>query len=211
MAVAKMTMRNRSSPGVKMTRRNGGGARMMTTQRRAVQVDALFKKKEAAAPAKKGTNFFGTAPKKAAPPKKKAAPAKKKKKAAPESSGGGLLDGVLDILGTNADTLEGRARSGSNAKGAQRYIGYRGSGQKGSAPDVDAQGNKAKFGGVVYRYGDKYKGNIDEFAPIFTPEERSSTGDTYAGGFLGLAIWFVGLSSLLAVGGYSIYATSALS
>jgi len=198
----------KTTGGVKTRRVTGGGRRMTaTTPRRAVQVDALFKKKEAAAPAKKG--------KKAPPPKKvskKPAPAKKGKKAASsEKAGPTLLEGVIDMIGTNADTLEQRARKGSYAKGAQKYIGYRGSGQKGSAPDVDSQGNKAKFGGVVYRFGDKYNGNIDEFAPIFTPDERSSTGDTYAGGFLGLAIWFVGLSSLLAVGGYSIYATSALS
>merc|ERR1719230_224490 len=158
----------------------------------AVRTNALFKKKTAAAaPAKKG----------------KKAPAKR---AAPAKEGSSLLGGLTDMFSTNADTLESRARSGSTAKGAQRSIGYRGSGQVGSAPQVDAQGNKAKFGGRVYRFGDKYGANIDEYAPIFSPEERSSTGDTYAGGALGLAVWFIGLVSLLGIGGFSIYSTSAL-
>jgi len=166
---------------------------------------ALFKKSGAskAAPAKK----------KAAPVKKKAAPIKKKKGAVEAPKGTGLVEGLFDILGTTTDTLEARSRSGSQAKGAQRYIGYRGSGQKGSAPELmDASGKKSKFGGKVFRFSDKYGGkNIDEYAPIFTPEERSDTGDTYAAGPLGLAVWFLGLSSLLGVGGYAIFATSALS
>merc|ERR1711990_174043 len=185
----------------------------------AVQVmttTALFGKK-AAAPAKKGT-----VKSKAPPPKRKATPAKK---AAPKKSSGGpaplglgipTVDdakGFFNLDGgkSTAAKLEAQARSGSQAKGAQRYIGYRGSGQVGSAPQVDAQGNPAKFGGVVYRLGSKYGGGIDEYAPIFTPEERSSTGDTYAGGPLALLVWAAGLASLLGVGGYAIYATSALS
>jgi len=165
---------------------------------------ALFKKSGAskAAPAKK----------RAAPVKKKAAPVKKKKGAVEAPKGPGLVEGLFDILSTNTDSLEARSRSGSTAKGAQRYIGYRGSGQKGSAPNqIDASGKKSKFGGKVFRFADKYGGNIDEYAPIFTPEERSETGDTYAAGPLGLAVWFLGLTSLLGVGGYAIYATSALS
>ena len=210
-----------------------------------VRVNALFKKK-AAAPAKKA---------KAPAKKKAAAPARKAKKAAPgKGEGNTLFGGLQDMLSTNADTLESRARSGSNANGAQRYgghdpyvhhgallfspcehtssnlwtaplvfgchtrariptrfvppatdadvpesrtnandntighhryIGYRGTGQAGSAPiDRDASGKKSKFGGKVYRFADKYGGKgIDEYAPIFSPEERSSTGDTYAGKF----------------------------
>ena len=100
----------------------------------AVRTNALFKKKTAAAaPAKKG--------KKA--PAKRAAPAKKGKKAAPAKEGSSLLGGLTDMFSTNADTLESRARSGSTAKGAQRFIGYRGSGQVGSAPQVDAQARRA--------------------------------------------------------------------
>ena len=74
-------------------------------------------------------------------------------------------------------------------------MGYKGSGQAGSAPLIDASGKKAKFGGKVFRFADKYQGNIDEYAPIYTPETRSSTGDTYAAGPLGLAVWFAGFSA----------------
>ena len=47
----------------------------------------------------------------------------------------------------------------------------------------------------MFRFADKYQGNIDEYAPIYTPETRSSTGDTYAAGPLGLAVWFAGFSA----------------
>lgn len=80
-----------------------------------VRVNALFKKK-AAAPAKKA---------KAPAKKKAAAPARKAKKAAPgKGEGNTLFGGLQDMLSTNADTLESRARSGSNAIGAQRYGGH---------------------------------------------------------------------------------------
>ena len=92
----------------------------------------------------------------------------------------------------------------------EKAVGYKFSGTKGSAPEVDAQGVKARQGGVVYRFANKYGGNIDEFAPIWTPETRSPTGDTYEPGQLGLAVWLAGFASLLAVGAFSIYSTSAL-
>merc|ERR1711908_265313 len=93
----------------------------------------------------------------------------------------------------------------------RRSLGYKGSGQKGSAPTVDAGGGASRFGGVVYRYADKYNGNIDEYSPIFTPEDRLAAGDVYEPGFVGLAVWAVGFVSLLGVGGFAIYSTSALS
>merc|ERR1711912_52242 len=173
-----------------------GRKKTMAVARIVQSPNALFKKKAAAPAGKKA-------------PKKRVAPVKKGK-APPKVEAPGLLEGAKDFFSQNSKTLEGNARSGSNAKGAQRYIGYRGTGQAGSAPLVDAQGNKAKFGGKVFRFGDKYGGGIDEYAPIFTPEDRSSTGDTYQGGLLGIAIWFVGFTSLLGVAGYAIYATSAL-
>ena len=75
---------------------------------------------------------------------------------------------------------------------------------------MDASGHASKYGGMVYRFGSKYGGNVDDYSPIFEPSERSSTGDTYAGGPLGLAIWFAGLSTLLLFGGYAIISTSQL-
>merc|ERR1711924_325190 len=92
----------------------------------------------------------------------------------------------------------------------QRIVGYKGSYQKGSAPVVDASGGKSRFGGVVYRFGEKYKGNIDEYSPIFTPEYRQRNAAVYEPGILGLAIWAAGFVGLLAVGGFAIYTTSAL-
>ena len=185
-------------------------------------------KKKAAAPAKKSSPFsFGSKPK--APPKKKAgtlragtvkkvAPVKKKapakpKKAAASSDGElpffGKLDGGVLFKGGDEKYNE-KVDKSSKAKGAQLSIGYKGSGQKGSAPEVDAQGRKARFGGVAYRYADKYGGNIDEYSPIFLPENRVKEADTYEPGLVGLAVWLAGFVGLLAVGGFAIYSTSAL-
>jgi len=115
------------------------------------------------------------------------------------------------LFGTGDQRYFSNVQKGTTAKGAQRTVGYKGSGQKGSAPDVDAQGNRQKYGGVVYRYAGKYGGNVDEYSPIFRPETRSSTGDTYTPGTLGIAAWAVGFASLMSVGAYAVYSTSALS
>merc|ERR1712182_177815 len=138
------------------------------------------------------------------------------KKVSANSTGSGVdlpffgnLD-ATDLVQTGNDRYYKDARKSTKAKGAQRAVGYKGSGEKGSAPDIDAQGVKAKYGGVVYRFSDKYGGNIDEFSPIFTPETRPMSGDVYEPGLLGLAIWAAGFVGLLAVGGYAIYSTSAL-
>merc|ERR1712060_557046 len=77
-------------------------------------------------------------------------------------------------------------------------------------PAVDAQGRKARLGGVVYQFSSKYGGNIDEYSPIWTPETRQPGSDTYEPGLLGIAVWFVGFAGLLATGGFAIYTTSAL-
>merc|ERR1712157_617169 len=188
------------------------------------------KPKAPAKPEKKsggiGGFSFGSKPK---APAKKAAPAKPKfgtkkvgtkkigtKKVSAKSTGSGVdlpffgnLD-ATDLVQTGDDRYYKDAVKGSKAKGAQRAVGYKGSGERGSAPDIDAQGVKAKYGGVVYRFSDKYGGNIDEFSPIFTPETRQMSGDVYEPGLLGLAIWAAGFVGLLAVGGYAIYSTSAL-
>merc|ERR1712087_925605 len=87
-------------------------------------------KKKAAAPAKKSSTFsFGSKPK--APPKKTAA-----------SSDGelpffGKLDGGVLFRGGDEKYNE-KVDKSSKAKGAQLTVGYKGSGQKGSAPDIDA-------------------------------------------------------------------------
>ena len=52
--------------------------------------------------------------------------------------------------------------------------------------------------------------HADGYSPIYTPNEWSSKGDTYAGGEQGLKIWFAGLSTLLLTGAFAIYATPAI-
>jgi photosystem II protein len=42
----------------------------------------------------------------------------------------------------------------------------------------------------VYRFNDKYGANVDGYSPIWSPNEWSESGDTYKGGFAGLAIWY---------------------
>merc|ERR1711933_618185 len=136
--------------------------------------------------------------------------AKRSAKKVTKTSGGDGPLGNLDIGGFFApDTYYDGAKS-SKAKSKERAVGYRGSGEKGSAPDVDSQGKRARLGGVVYQFANKYGGNIDEYSPIWTPETRQPGADVYEPGVLGLAIWFAGLVGLLAVGGFAIYSTSAL-
>jgi len=74
---------------------------------------------------------------------------------------------------------------------------------------VDASGRKATGKGV-YQYVDKYGANVDGYSPIYNTEEWSPTGDVYAGGTTGLAIWAVTLVGILAGGALLVYNTSAL-
>ncbi|CAI8595434.1 unnamed protein product [Vicia faba] len=64
---------------------------------------------------------------------------------------------------------------------------------------LDASGRKQKGKGV-YQFVDKYGANVDGYSPIYEPKEWSATGDVYAGGTTGLAIWAVTLAGLLAGG-----------
>ncbi|KAH7332418.1 hypothetical protein KP509_20G086200 [Ceratopteris richardii] len=73
----------------------------------------------------------------------------------------------------------------------------------------DASGSKAKGKGV-YQFSKKYGANVDGYSPIYTPEEWSATGDVYAAGPTGLAIWAVTLGALLLGGALLVYNTSAL-
>ncbi|KAK4491830.1 hypothetical protein RD792_002607 [Penstemon davidsonii] len=74
---------------------------------------------------------------------------------------------------------------------------------------VDASGRKPTGKGV-YQYVDKYGANVDGYSPIYNEEEWSPTGDVYAGGTTGLAIWAVTLVGILAGGALLVYNTSAL-
>merc|ERR1712216_593073 len=102
-----------------------------------------------------------------------------------------------------AQTYYDDAASGSKATSKEKAVGYRGSGEKGSAPNVDAQGKKARLGGRVYQFADKY-GNIDEYSPIWTPETRAPGADTYEPGLAGIAVWFVGFVGLLGTGAFAV-------
>jgi photosystem II protein len=56
----------------------------------------------------------------------------------------------------------------------------------------------------------KYGANINGYNPIYAPNEWLKTGDSYAGGVPGLAIWAMLLGSLLLGGAFLVYNTSAL-
>jgi len=65
--------------------------------------------------------------------------------------------------------------------------------------------------GFVYKLGLKNgKANIDEYAPIISPNEWKVDGDLYEPGFTGLAAWLATLSAVLLGGAFAVYATSAL-
>lgn|ERR1712003_374881 len=186
------------------------GSKPKAPAKKAAPAKKVVKK---TAPAKKkpsqfGTIQFGT---KKVGTKRAAAP---KKKASADGSGievpfFGQLD-ATDLVEAGDIRYERNMDKSSKARGAQKIVGYKGSGQAGSAPMVDAQGQKSKYGGKVYIFADKYGGNIDEFSPIFTPETRQQSGDYYEPGLVGIAVWAVGFVSLIAVGLFSIYSTSAL-
>ena len=120
--------------------------------------------------------------------------------------GGGNAPGAFQNLLAARDPYA-KAQSGTTAKGGQKAAGYKGSGQQGSAPMQDAQGRPAKYGGRVYNLGPQ---GVDEYSPIYTPETFQTTGDTYAPGPLGLAVWAVGFAALLLVGAYAIVSTSQI-
>jgi photosystem II protein len=64
---------------------------------------------------------------------------------------------------------------------------------------------------MVYKLGMKNgKANIDEYAPIYTPDEWKVDGDKYEPGLPGLAAWVATLGAILLAGAFAIYSTSAL-
>merc|ERR1712224_373761 len=89
----------------------------------------------------------------------------------------------------------------NNLMGVSRYIGTSGW--------VDPQGRKGKGFGV-YRFQSKYGTNIDGYSPIYSPDDWSTTGNTFSLGTKGLIAWSALLLSLLGVGLYLVYSTSQL-
>ena len=89
---------------------------------------------------------------------------------------------------------------GAPAAGAQKFVGYKGSTQPGSAPTT-----RAGKPGLVYKLGMKNgKANIDEYAPIYTPNEWKFDGDKYEPGFAGLAAWAATLGAVLLGGAFAV-------
>merc|ERR1712007_158178 len=74
---------------------------------------------------------------------------------------------------------------------------------------VDSQGRKGKGLGV-YRFSNKYGGNIDGYSPIYTPDYWSESGDTFSLGSKGLIAWAGLLLVLLGVGVNLVLTTSQL-
>lgn len=71
-----------------------------------------------------------------------------------------------------------------------------------------ARGGKA---GYVYKLGLKNgKANVDEYSPIYNPDDWKFDGDVYENGLPGLAAWAATLGAILLGGAYAVYATSAL-
>jgi len=113
---------------------------------------------------------------------------------------------MANASGKKKSALSRSANKGGPALGGQAGVGYKGSTIAGSAPTT-----RSGKPGFVYKLGVKNGlGNVDEYSPIYYPDEWKADGDTYEPGFLGLAIWAAGFLSLLGVSGFLIYYTSAL-
>ncbi|CAL6377105.1 unnamed protein product [Bathycoccus prasinos] len=94
-------------------------------------------------------------------------------------------------------------KKGTKSKGGQAGVGYKGSTEAGSAPK--RRDGKA---GYVYSLGVRNgKANVDEYSPIYSPEEFKTDGDKYEGNLL---YWAATLAGIIGSGALAIYLTSAL-
>merc|ERR1739848_437006 len=89
----------------------------------------------------------------------------------------------------------------NNLMGVSRYMNKKGW--------IDSQGRKGKGYGV-YRFASKYGSNVDGYSPIYSPDEWSSSGNTFSLGTRGLLAWAGLLLVLLSLGLYLILSTSQL-
>merc|ERR1712216_5852 len=119
--------------------------------RRQSRMNTLKMNSTAAAPGTR-TRVVTKAPRKA--PRKAPAKPKRATKTA-KANETNLFDFNFGKL-FGAQTYYDDAASGSKATSKEKAVGYRGTGERGSAPDVDAQGKKARLGGRVYQFADKY-------------------------------------------------------
>merc|ERR1711988_1395387 len=89
----------------------------------------------------------------------------------------------------------------NNLMGVSRYMDKKGW--------VDSQGRMGKGLGV-YRFANKYGANVDGYSPIYSPDEWSDSGSTFALGTKGLLAWAGLLTVLLRVGINLVVSTSQL-
>mmetsp|Transcript_8318 Transcript_8318/g.27623 ORF Transcript_8318/g.27623 Transcript_8318/m.27623 type:complete len:132 (+) Transcript_8318:34-429(+) len=94
-------------------------------------------------------------------------------------------------------------KRGIKAAPAQRLVGYKGSTEAGSAPKT-----RTGKSGYVYKLGLRNgKANVDEYSPIYLPQDFKSDGDKYEGNLL---YWAVTVAGIIGSGALAIYLTSAL-
>ncbi|CCO15419.1 predicted protein [Bathycoccus prasinos] len=104
---------------------------------------------------------------------------------------------------TFEEAVQKTTKSGTKSKGGQAGVGYKGSTEAGSAPK--RRDGKA---GYVYSLGVRNgKANVDEYSPIYSPEEFKTDGDKYEGNLL---YWAATLAGIIGSGALAIYLTSAL-
>ncbi|KAH7388072.1 hypothetical protein KP509_16G056100 [Ceratopteris richardii] len=119
------------------------------------------------------------------------------------------LRGGLPALSTRHSVVRSLKVVAGSGKKIQTKAPLGPSGENKFRGGVDASGRKATGKGV-YQFSKKYGANVDGYSPIYTPEEWSASGDVYAAGPTGLAIWAVTLGALLLGGALLVYNTSAL-
>ena len=74
--------------------------------------------------------------------------------------------------------------------------------------DDDDDDRRSGKSGYVYKLGLRNgKANVDEYSPIYTPQEFKSDGDKYEGN---LVYWAATVAGIIGSGALAIYFTSAL-
>lgn len=76
------------------------------------------------------------------------------------------------------------------------------------ASSCDARNRRSGKTGYVYKLGLKNgKANVDEYSPIWTPQDFKSDGDKYEGN---LTYWAITLAGIIGTGALAIILTSQL-
>ena len=110
--------------------------------------------------------------------------------------------GCVDDCGTRKGEKNGRGRKDYGARGGG---GERLTTTTTTTHDARRRGGKA---GYVYMLGLRNgKANVDEYSPIWVPQDFKSDGDKYEGN---LVYWAATLAGIIGTGALAIYLTSAL-